>query len=205
MDLATGDLRHMWIYPNPCMRSELTTMPSDFAEFNGDFAAWFMNLITFKDTPIENNPCWCQYQEVQICDGQCADISHLVINIPVILIVELSIDTQGNALPWDIPSTLNAACPSHAKKHKMIYNLVGYGLKDHQKGHFIARYLNTCDHSLYMYNDMCNNGRCIHTSGAKISSKLAGPDPTLPDGCLHHIVVYRLHSGLRVQEQFYHD
>lgn len=206
MDPATGDIVHMQIYPRPHMHSELMATSSDFTQFNGDFEAWFTDLITFKDMPVENDPCWCQYQDkVQICHSWCADICHLVISIPVILIMELSVNVQGNTLPWDIPSTLNTACPSHAKKYKMMYDLVGHGLKDPSKSHFIACYLNTHDHSLYTYNNLCNNGRCICTSGAKISLQLAGTNPPLPNRCFHHIVVYQLHGGLHAQEQFYHD
>ena len=83
----------------PFILTDIYVSSDDYLHFDGNFGAWFKHWVGMKaDTKLSNGSCWRQHNGSLLCSGISSGIDSLVLNLPIILIVELSVGDDRTPL-----------------------------------------------------------------------------------------------------------
>ena len=126
-----------------------------------------------------------------------------MLNLLLIFVVELSVGDDGTPLDWNIPQHLEPLGSDQVKKSKLVYDLIGFGLMNEAKNHFIAYYQDGSITGVTIYDRMQNHGRAVWVSNPHPSIHLFGISPLLSPNYFQHNIIYRLCKGRRAQSCFY--
>ena len=151
---------------------ELTIMPfivtdifassDDHLYFNGNFEDWFKYWVGIKtETKLFNTTCQRQHDNSLLCSGIPSSINSLVLNLPLIFVVELSVGNDGTPLDWNIPQHLEPLGSDQVKKSKLVYDLIGFGLMNEAQNHFITYYQDGSITGVTTYDRMQNHGKAV--------------------------------------------
>lgn len=113
----------------------------------------------------------------------------------------LAIPDSSNPL-WNFPETLLPLTKTHAKRHGIIYDLVGFGLHSKDAGHFTARYA-LKNQDIFSYDGMKKNGHALWMDQALFSTHLAGNTQDFPKGYMVTTAVYHLRGGKKARDMFF--
>lgn len=215
LDQCTGDSdtygQHLRLQTEPDARPGWILMSAQHQLYNGKLADWFSHWAGIQGWE-GSSTCWRVYNEEIFCDGQRSTVRNQLVSLPVILVVELLQEGIANGtsdrpdVDWDVPATLTPPIsPGIAKSHKIIYDLVGYGLVDHTGNHFTAQYQHPIDKQIHTYDGIKNDGYSTSIPNSKVNSHLAGSTPLLPATMVPSQVVYRLRGGVAAQKKFYQE
>ncbi|KAJ6534086.1 hypothetical protein B0H19DRAFT_1080586 [Mycena capillaripes] len=139
-------------------------------EYNGDMRKWFLDSIR-PSKPRPALSCWRAHDGDIFCDGDALSYE-VILSIPIVLIIEISVTSNGRY--WNIPKGLAVyANNPTAVARKVYYSIASHLYSDTQQNHFIARYSGPTDLL-----------------------------PGIPTGYHLHAVVYHLNGGQPAQNYF---
>ncbi|KAJ6543120.1 hypothetical protein B0H19DRAFT_1239236 [Mycena capillaripes] len=168
-------------------------------EYNGDMRKWFLDSIR-PSKPRPALSCWRAHDGDIFCDGDAISYE-VILSIPIVLIIEISVTSNGRY--WNIPKGLAVyANNPTAVARKVHYSIASHLYSDTQQNHFIARYSSDMVH-VYDYDGRQRDGNAV-LNPAKLKS-ITGPTdllPGIPAGYRLHAVVYHLDGGQPAQDYF---
>ncbi|KAJ6523273.1 hypothetical protein DFH09DRAFT_1420994, partial [Mycena vulgaris] len=186
-------------------RKELQLHSTLCQKYQGDMRQWFTDLLRpTKAEPLAG--CWHARDGALICQGN-AILFEIILNIPVVLIIEISDINSGNH--WHIPSSLYpfANSPS-ATTQGVKYSITSHLYCNPDAGpHFIARYSSFKGDKtrIFNYDGMKHEGHAILQSSSTLKGNLSGSTKDLkdvPDGYFLYAVIYHLDGGEGAQNFF---
>lgn len=180
--------------PHPKCHFQLDVKLS--AQYKGDLAAWFRDLIRVNKEATSKTYCWRTLDAQVLCDGSPNFIT-LYLGIPVMLIVEFG-DVLHRDNKWNIPKHIRPLTKEAEEQHSLVYDVVGLAFCDPtpKLAHFITRY-SLDGKRVYHYDDLSHGGYAQLLKNATVKSHLVGNlhDIPAPGGFNVHGVVCRLCGG----------
>jgi len=83
----------------PFILMDIYAFSDDHLHFDGNFGAWFKHWVGMKvNTKLLNRFCWQQHNSSLLCFRISSGIDSLVLNLPIVFIVELSVGNNGISL-----------------------------------------------------------------------------------------------------------
>ena len=155
--------------------------------------------------------CWRVKETEALCDGIREDIQGVVLALPVFFAIEVGDDLSwvGNpsaeAPVWSFPLTLQPLTKTLAKKHGLVYNLVGLAMLSASRNHFISRYASSDLADIFTYDGMRFGGFSRKEEQGTPATHLAGKSPKLPEGYTAYLAVYHLEGGSAAQDVFFQE
>ncbi|KAG1793398.1 hypothetical protein EV424DRAFT_1605364 [Suillus variegatus] len=187
--------------PHPKCHFQLNVKLS--AQYKGDLAAWFRDLIRVNKEATSKTYCWRTLDAQVLCDGSPNFIT-LYLGIPVMLIVEFG-DVLHRDNKWNIPKHIRPLTKEAEEQCSLVYDVVGLAFCDPtpKLAHFITRY-SLDGKRVYHYDDLSHGGYAQLLKNATVKSHLVGNlhDIPAPGGFNVHGVVYRLRGGSDAQNFF---
>ncbi|KAG2738680.1 hypothetical protein P692DRAFT_20921060 [Suillus brevipes Sb2] len=187
--------------PHPKCHFQLDVKLS--AQYKGDLAAWFRDLVRVNKEATSKTHCWRTLDAQVLCDGSPNFVT-LYIGIPVMLIVEFG-DILHRDNKWTIPKHIRPLTKEAQDQHSLVYDVVGLVFCDPtpKLAHFIARY-SPDGKRVYHYDDLSHGGYAQLMKNATVKSHLVGNlhDIPAPEHFNVHAVVYRLRGGSDAQSFF---
>ena len=151
--------------------------------FNSNFEDWFKSWIGIKtEIKLFNTTCWRQHKNSLLYSEILSGINSLVLNLPLIFVIELSVGNDGTPLDWNIPQHLEPLGSDQVKKSKLIYDLIGFGLMNEAQNYFIAHYQDESITGVTTYDGMQNHRKTVQVSNLYSSTYLSGISPLLSPG-----------------------
>ncbi|KAF9455970.1 hypothetical protein BDZ94DRAFT_1315629 [Collybia nuda] len=180
---------HVEITDSPCRKAILTLNSIAHNEYGGDFGKYVTDFFSGNRTYMPSQSCWRVKEGISLCPGTRQDIKGLPISIPISLCAEIKSDS-GVQDVWDFPLILFPETDLAAKRHDIVYDLVGFALFSPTLAHFIAQYVH--HNNIITYDGMKHNGVTILEENATTETHLTGRHPILPAGYTIHQAFYRL-------------
>jgi hypothetical protein len=193
--------KHLEILKNPKRHSGIELKVEDHTTFNGDITLWFAKFISVQGIKTKNQACWRTMEAEVLCPGVCTDTRGLVVGIPTMLMLNFS--EPSNLLVWTFPETITPLTKTLAKRSRLIYDLVGFGLHSKKAGHFTAHYTFKSHSDIFIYDGMKNDGYALRKDQARFTTHLAGNNQGFPTGYTVSTAVYHLRGGSKAKNAFF--
>jgi hypothetical protein len=172
-------------------------LTADMSEsYQGDTAAWFRSMVRINREPEDSPSCWRNIDDdgAKTCSG-AATVLKLILGIPVMLILELPADWDGQkSNQWSFPDHIRPLTAGAETMHGVVYDIVGRGLTN--GGHFKAIFTPDGKHT-YCYDGDDNGGCAILTPNVNLAGRMPPKS-----GWRTYAVIYHLRGGTRAQAFF---
>ncbi|KAF8160154.1 hypothetical protein BJ912DRAFT_936174 [Pholiota molesta] len=186
----------------PCQHQEHVLHPYVHQVFKGSVTSYFDSLLSLDRDPTDAPSCWRVKDGQPLCPGHRVDLKNIIISLPIILTLEVELDTQ-NSLSWDFPAALYPATKTLATKNGLVYDLIGLVLFSKTASHFIARYASIDKKTIYTYDGLAHNGIPIIERNTTFATHLSGQNIEIPNGYSIYEAFYYLRGGFKAQKLFY--
>ncbi|KAJ6484866.1 hypothetical protein C8R45DRAFT_1147891, partial [Mycena sanguinolenta] len=199
---CSGSVNDHWQLSHVKVRNELQLTYELCEKYGGDMRKWFQELVRVNRSE-SNEACWQSYEGQLLCFGNARQ-NEVILNIPVVLVVEMG---EMLASEWNIPGSFlpYAASPTATAK-RLKYNIVGHIYASIDAAHFIVRYLSVSGSKkkIFDYDGQKHEGHAIRNRGTTMRGTLTGPSLSIdvPDGYELYALVYHLEGGEDAQQFF---
>ncbi|KAJ7929784.1 hypothetical protein B0H13DRAFT_1859268 [Mycena leptocephala] len=160
--------------------------------YHGDTETLFRNMVRINRQPEDSPSCWRNINDdgKKTCSG-AATILKLILGIPVMLILEMPADWEGQKEnQWSFPDHIRPLTAGAEAMHGVVYDIVGRVLTN--GGHFKAIFTPDGKH-VYSYDGDENGGCAILTPDVNLAGRIPPKS-----GWRTYAVIYHLRGGLRV-------
>lgn len=169
----------------------------------GKVSLWLRNMISVdNDSNVVRSPtCW-RSQHGAGCQHHSTS-RRLWVHIPVMLVIEVTTESDHIETPWDFPAHLYPITKEKGTGDGVVYDLVGRVLHSPADMHFVARFVDHRSNKVVDYNDRSHTGWTSYIKNATVATHLAGAHIPLPQTYTTHAVVYHLRGGIEAQNLFF--
>ncbi|KAJ6478267.1 hypothetical protein C8R45DRAFT_1216466 [Mycena sanguinolenta] len=198
--IGPGLAKHVQIARRTSQKCVHVLDSSACKKFKHNVQGWLKNEILGNKTPDPLAHCWRSRDSTHFCTGTAQTISFYVA-LPAVLILEVDEVPEND---WDFTTTLQIP-GSNLGDPEIIYDIVGRAFYSRTKKHYIARYCDTDQSTVFTYNGYETGGYSVREGGGKTSMKtyLCGRHcPDTPSSFITSVVIYHLRGGLDTQQGF---
>ncbi|KAJ7671086.1 hypothetical protein B0H17DRAFT_1209141 [Mycena rosella] len=174
------------------LRKYCQLSPDLCQKYKGNMRQWFTDLIRVtKPEPLAG--CWHARDGELFCEGN-AHLNEIILNIPIVLIIEIEMGDIDSSDHWDVPNSLHPfPNNSPASARGVKYSIASHVYCNTQASHFTYRYstLEGAKTRIFDHDGMKNEGYATLRPSSALKGLLTGPTGKLqdvPDGYLLHAV-----------------